>query len=298
MKREGNWMVWSVPKSWTNLPLQNLLWTTFRVPKPLLHEWRMEKKVKVNGGDPNWVKPLNIGDELAIELFPVEQNDVIPEEKHLDILYEDDHFIIVNKPPFMNTHPNEEGETGTLANVLAYYYQELQVKARHIHRLDQNTSGAVIFAKHRLAHAVLSQDLQERKIKRTYVAIVHGMFSKRKGTIDSPIGRDRHHPVRRRVSKKGQKAITHYEVLKECQKQRHSIVKLSLDTGRTHQIRVHLSSIGHPIVGDKLYGGKTDRMKRQALHAENITLLHPFTNETIEVKAPFPKDMDELLHHC
>ncbi|WP_243387520.1 RluA family pseudouridine synthase [Bacillus kexueae] len=296
MIRKDQWMIWPAKSDWVSIPLQELLRTTFRVPKGLLHEWRMEKKVKVNGVDPNWTKPLTLGDELAIELFTKETDEVKPENLPLDILYEDDHLIIVNKPPYMNTHPNEEGETGTLGNALSYYFEAKGIKARHIHRLDQNTSGAIIFAKHRFAYALLSQDLLERKIKRTYVAIVHGTKMKESGTIDAPIGRDRHHPVRRRVSKSGQQAITHFHIVKKFPP-KYSIVKLTLDTGRTHQIRVHLSSIGHPIVGDQLYGGKTNNMKRQALHAENISLIHPFTNEKIKVEAPLPSDMKALIRN-
>jgi len=298
MKRKGEWFEWSISNDWTEIPLQEIFKSKLHAPKSLVHEWRMNKQVKVNGEDPNWVKPLQKNDRLSIQLFEEEDYGVIPSYKEIDILYEDDHLIIVNKPAWMNTHPNNEGETDTLANALAFYYQMngLHIKTRHIHRLDQNTSGAIIFAKHRLAHAILDNELQKRNIKRTYEAVVHGRFKSKKGTIDAPIGRDKYHSIKRRVSKTGQKAITHYEVLHYSKEQNCSIVRLSLDTGRTHQIRVHLSSIGHPIIGDTLYGGQTEHIKRQALHAKHVNLQHPITKQPIEVTAPFPKDIQRVVN--
>lgn len=300
MKRNGDWMEWTIHEEWTNIPLQELLKTTLRAPRALLHQWRMNKQVKVNDENPNWVKPLQLGDKLSIELFDKETDPVICEKRPIDILYEDDHVIILNKPIQMNTHPNEEGETGTLANALAYYYEAngKRIKARHVHRLDKDTSGAVVFAKHSLAHSILNQELIERKMKRTYVAIVHGKMKKKSGTINASIGRDRHHPVRRRVSKGGQHAITHYEGINYCNELDCTVVKLTLDTGRTHQIRVHLSSIGHPIIGDNLYGGKNVHINRQALHAENVTFNHPITGDKLEIHAPFPNDIKSILSKC
>jgi 23S rRNA pseudouridine1911/1915/1917 synthase len=171
----------------------------------------------------------------------------------------------------------------------------LQIRVRQVHRLDKDTSGAIIFAKHDLAHTLLNQALELRKIKRTYIAIIEGKLPQPKGKIDQPIGRDRHHATRRRVSPQGQRAITHYQVKQYVATNRLSIVSLQLDTGRTHQIRVHLSSIGHPIIGDVLYGGKKGSIGRQALHALKVSLIHPFTAEKIEVEADFPSDMLLLL---
>lgn len=298
MKRKGEWFEWNIPKDWEGIPLQELLKSKIRAPKAPIHEWRMNKQVKVNGELPNWVSPLQKNDRLSIQLFTEEDYGVTPVYKEIEVLYEDDHLIIVNKPAGMNTHPNNETESKTLANALAFYYQMngLQIKTRHIHRLDQDTSGAIIFAKHRLAHAILDDELKKRNIKRTYEAIVHGKFKTKKGTINAPIGRDRYHPNKRRISNSGQKAITHYEVVNYSKELNYSIVRLSLDTGRTHQIRVHLSSIEHPIIGDKLYGGPLNHIKRQALHAKHVSLQHPITNQLIKVTAPFPKDIQRVLN--
>ena len=159
----------------------------------------------------------------------------------------------------------------------AYIAKGERRKIKHVHRLDRDTTGAILFAKHALAGSILDKTLEERSIKRTYFALVHGQLKRKKGTIQEPIGRDRHHPTKRRVSASGQPAITHYELLEYNSKQNLSLIQCQLDTGRTHQIRVHLSSIGHPIVGDKLYGGKP-LFERQALHAGKLVIPHPFTS--------------------
>lgn len=196
----------------------------------------------------------------------------------------------------MNTHPNNPlEETNTLMNAATYYLQakgEIR-NIRQIHRLDRDTTGAILFAKHGLAGSIFDQLLEKRKIKRTYIAAVHGGLHQKKGTINKPIGRDRHHATRRRVSPSGQTAITHYQVLKEDQANQLTYVKCWLETGRTHQIRVHFSSIGHPIVGDILYGGKP-LVKRQALHAAKLEFIHPFTQEDIVCHAPV-SDLSELF---
>lgn len=160
---------------------------------------------------------------------------------------------------------------------------------KHIHRLDRDTTGAILFAKHALAGAILDKEPQERRIKRTYLALVHGEMSKNKGTIREPIGRDRHHPTRRRVSPGGQPVATNYEIIEYFRKQNLSLIKCRLDTGRTHQIRVHLSRIGHPLAGDTLYGGKPV-FARQALHAVKMEIPHPFSEEAIVCHAPFLDD--------
>jgi 23S rRNA pseudouridine1911/1915/1917 synthase len=248
----------------------------------------MERNILLNNETPNWTSPLAFGDRLQINVFQPEEPNVIPAFHEVDVLYEDDHLLILNKPPGMDTHPNAPGQTDTLANAAAFHVQSegSSLNVRHIHRLDRDTSGAVLFAKTSFAGAILDKMLEERKVKRTYLAVADGKLKNRKGTIDRPIGRDRHHPVRRRVSKTGQAAITHYEVVSWLKKEQQTLIRCSLETGRTHQIRVHFSDIGHPLAGDKLYGG-SGTYKRQALHAVKMELNHPFTEELIICHAPF-----------
>nr|WP_191556143.1 RluA family pseudouridine synthase [Metabacillus idriensis] len=297
MKIRGEWMEYPVKKDWAGISLQQMLREKMKAPKTLVHKWRMDREVKVNDADPNWTSPLIEKDSVMIRLFQDEEFDITPEYMELDLLFEDEHFLIINKPAGMDTHPNDSGQTGTLANGIAFHFQMqgMSRKIRHIHRLDHDTSGAIVFAKHALSHAILDRLLEERLIKRTYTAIVQGKMKQKKGQIDQPIGKDRHHPVRRRVSPGGQPALTHFKTEDYNTRFDVSLVKLQLDTGRTHQIRVHLSHIGYPISGDDLYGGNKNLIDRQALHASEITVMHPFTDEKVTVSADFPDDMKRLI---
>jgi 23S rRNA pseudouridine1911/1915/1917 synthase len=287
--RMGEWFQIIVPENWQGKTIQGLFHEVWEVPKKLTHTFRMEKKVTVDGQAANWTAPLVTGSKLQLRLFESEETHIIPHFRELEILFEDDHVLILNKPPFMNTHPNDnKQETDTLVNAACFHLlaQGENRDIRQVHRLDRDTSGAILFAKHALAGAILDRELEKRNIKRTYIALVHGFLKQVRGTIGAAIGRDRHHPTRRRVSPSGQEAITHYQVVLEDKQQKLTYVKCWLDTGRTHQIRVHFSHIGHPLLGDTLYGGKplTDR---QALHAAKLQFTHPFTGEVIVCHAPF-----------
>ncbi|WP_286166177.1 RluA family pseudouridine synthase [Peribacillus frigoritolerans] len=290
-------MEFPVKKDWAGISLQQMLREKMKVPKTLVHKWRMDREVKVNDAEPNWTSPLNEKDSVMIRLFQDEEFDITPEYMELDLLFEDEHFLIINKPAGMDTHPNEPGQTGTLANGIAFHFQMqgFSRKIRHIHRLDHDTSGAIVFAKHALSHAILDRLLEDRLIKRTYTAIVQGKMKQKKGKIDKPIGKDRHHPVRRRVSPGGQPALTHFKTEGYNTRFDVSLVRVQLDTGRTHQIRVHLSHIGYPISGDDLYGGNKNLIDRQALHASEISVMHPFTDENVTVTADYPDDMKKLM---
>jgi len=286
--RKGEWFHIIVPKEWEGTTVDEIFRLVWEAPKKLIHHFRTENKVMADGSRINWNMPLTSGTKLQIQLFEDEDIQVIPNYYDIDILFEDDHVLVINKPPFMNTHPNNPlTETNTLINAAAFYLQskgELR-NIRQIHRLDRNTSGAILFAKHGLAGAILDKMLEKRDIKRTYIAAVHGLFQQKKGTINKPIGRDRHHPTKRRVSPSGQEAITHYQLLKEDKNKQLSFVKCWLETGRTHQIRVHLSHIGHQIVGDTVYGGEP-MVIRQALHAAKLEFSHPLTKEKLVCHAP------------
>lgn len=281
----GEWFEIRLPSNWEGYSIDDVFRIVWKAPKKQIHTIRMEKHVMVNGELINWTMPLKENDRLQLKLFMEEEFGVIPAYHEVDVLYEDEHLIVFNKPANMDTHPNTLEQTNTLANAAAFYLQAKgeQRKIKHVHRLDRDTTGAILFAKHALAGSILDKMLEERSIKRTYFALVHGQLKRKKGTIQEPIGRDRHHPTKRRVSASGQPAITHYELLEYNSKQNLSLIQCQLDTGRTHQIRVHLSSIGHPIVGDKLYGGKP-LFERQALHAGKLVIPHPFTDENIVVE--------------
>ncbi|PLS03084.1 RluA family pseudouridine synthase [Neobacillus cucumis] len=295
-KRTGEWLQMIVPSEWEGMTIEDLFRNVWEAPKKLTHHFRSENKVLLEGNRVKWNSPLTAGSKLLFHLFEEETSFVTPTYHELNILFEDDHILIVNKPPFMNTHPNDpDKETDSLMNAAVFYLLtngEL-TNVRHIHRLDRDTSGAILFAKHALAGAILDKMLEKRQIKRTYIAVVHGLFKQRKGVINMPIGRDRHHATRRRVSPTGQTAVTHFQVLGENRQKKFSIVKCWLDTGRTHQIRVHFSHAGHPLVGDTLYGGEPI-INRQALHAAKLEFIHPFTHESIICHAPF-MDLPEIF---
>ncbi|MBC8079116.1 MAG: RluA family pseudouridine synthase [Gorillibacterium sp.] len=246
------------------------------------------------------------GNRIAVRLFPREESPFEPEWNVPELLYEDDFCLVASKPAGMAVHPSRPEQIGTLANALAGYYQMTgqTCRVRHIHRLDEDTTGPVLYAKNELAQLRLDEDMREKAIGRIYLALIHGKLGSKNGTIDAPIGRDRHQSGRRRVSPTGEQAITHYEQVEVFNG--YSLVRLHLSTGRTHQIRVHMSHLGHPLVGDKLYGGKQEiviakstgaamgstlAVTRQALHGEQLEFLHPLTRERIHLFAPLPDDM-------
>jgi len=287
-QRKGHYLEITVPEKWAGITIEELLKNIYKAPKKLVHEWRMAKDILLSGTPANWTQALQKGEQLYLPLYKHEVT--LPEAAFIDIsvLYEDDDLLVVNKPAGIETHPSEQGQNQSLLNAVAYHLliEGENCELRHIHRLDKDTTGAILFSKNAFAGAILQQMLDERTIKRTYKALVHGKLSQRKGTISSNIGRDRHHATRRRVSPTGQTAVTHFQTLHYNRKDDLTLVQCTLDTGRTHQIRVHLSSIGHPLAGDTLYGGEPI-FSRQALHACKIQFNHPITEENIEIEAPF-----------
>ncbi|MBY0144932.1 RluA family pseudouridine synthase [Neobacillus niacini] len=286
--QKGNWMEIITPEKWEGKSIEDIFRKEWEVSKKLTHLFRMENKVFVNGSKAAWGSPLKLGDRVLIKIFEEEEPNFIPSFFYdIQVLFEDEHVIVFNKPAFMSTHPNDDTDKNTLLNAAQFYLHskgEKEFDIRHVHRLDKDTTGAILFAKHALAGSILDRMLEKHELKRTYLAIVQGHIRKKKGSIHEPIGRDRHHSTRRRVSPSGQDALTHYQVIKEHTNT--SYVKCWLETGRTHQIRVHLSHIGHPLIGDTLYGGKP-LFNRQALHAAKLEFIHPITEEKVICYAPF-----------
>ncbi|WP_129689366.1 RluA family pseudouridine synthase [Gottfriedia acidiceleris] len=298
LKQQNPWFKVIIGVEHKNQTVESYLKNVWQFPKKLLHELRMAKGCRINGEIKSWNTILISGDQVEMQLFIEEDYGVIPQEQSIEICYEDEHLLIANKPFGVDTHPNEKGQLNTLANGVAFHFLEngLKTKVRHIHRLDKDTTGGVVFAKHALSSAILDSMLSQRKIKRTYTAIVEGNVKSPKGTINEAIGRDRHHPTRRRVSPKGDNAITHYKKIKYISKLNVTILECQLDTGRTHQIRVHLSFLGHPLIGDLLYGGKQKLLNRQGLHASNVQFTHPFTKDSLSIHIPFPSDIKQILN--
>ena len=245
---------------------------------------------------------------VFLTLNQKQNNDWIAEKIPLNIVYEDEDIIVINKQSGLVTHPGAGNWTGTLANALLYYDPELSKldRAGIVHRLDKNTSGLMVIARNEKAQKYLVEQLQNHSVDREYSAIVYGHMIAG-GTVDEPIGRDPKDRVKQAVSMSGKDATTHYRAIDRFKS--HTHVKAILETGRTHQIRVHLSHVGHPLIGDPMYGGRVRfpkkaseelkeallNFKRQALHSKKLTLDHPISGEVMSWKASLPEDMLELL---
>ena len=270
-----------IPDSLPAMTIKELLEDYFLIPRKIRHFLRTKKQVRVNGQVINWQSPVQPGDLLELtfdeEDYPqksIPQGDA----RMVDELYQDEHFIIVNKPEGMKTHGNEPTEIALLNHVSAYVGQTCYV----VHRLDMETSGAILFAKNPFILPILNRLLEDKLISREYLALCQGTFSQKQLTLRHKIGRDRHDRRKRVVDKrKGQEAITHVTLLKKMGN--HSLVACQLETGRTHQIRVHLAHEGHALVGDPLYSQKA--APRLMLHAHKLSLTHPLTMEEISVEA-------------
>jgi len=249
------------------------------------------------------------GSEMVeLTISQKKNNDWLGEDIPLNVVFEDADIIVLNKSVGMVTHPGAGNWSGTLANALLYYEPNLATldRAGIVHRLDKNTSGLMVVAKNEKSQKNLVEQLQTHSVSREYSAIVYGHMVAG-GTVDEPIGRDTKDRVKQAVSSNGREAVTHYRVIDRYQN--HTHVKAILETGRTHQIRVHLSHIGYPLIGDPMYGGKLRfpkkadealkealvNFKRQALHSRKLTLTHPISGKLMSWKAPLPEDMLALL---
>lgn len=241
---------------------------------------------------------LTKGDTLRIQIKEEESSEKIPPIRlPFPVVYEDEDIVVVNKPADMPIHPSLNNYENTLGNAAAYYFMQ-QGKPfifRCVNRLDRDTTGLTILAKHMISCSMLQSDMVERKISREYLAIVEGVFDHTEGTIDAPIGRKEGSTIERIIDyEKGERAVTHYKVLE--QKENVALLALRLETGRTHQIRVHMTSIRHPLVGDFLYNPQNKGMTRQALHAWKLSFTHPITKSVMELEAPIPEDMKTFLN--
>lgn len=279
---KGEWMEIRLPDGMTGAPMSAIA-PMLPIPPKML-----QRLVQTKGA-------LLSGNYMRLRLFRREERDFPPDWMELNILYEDEFTLVVNKPAGIEVHPSEKGQRRTLAHAVAAYYEMTgqDVRIRHIHRIDKETTGPVLYAKNEFAHYQYDLAMRKKQIERIYVALAEGPIEDRKGTINKPIGQDRHHPTRRRISETGDPAVTHYEVVERFAE--HTLVRLQLETGRTHQIRVHLSAINHPLAGDGLYGGKRGIISRQALHGEQLIWRHPWTGEKQQVRAPLPDDFVDAL---
>jgi 23S rRNA pseudouridine1911/1915/1917 synthase len=289
---------WRVDEKWDQELLRLFLREHCHISKRGLADIKFNGgAIALNGEEVTVRKLIKTGDEVTVCL-PAEEvsSSLLAEDIDLDIVFEDDHLLLINKEAGISTIPSREHPVHSLANFVLGYYRKkgLQTTFHAVNRLDRDTSGLLIIAKHRLAHDRLSKLQQEGCVNRYYKALVTGKPLQEKGTIDAPIDRDPNSIISRQVRESGKRAVTHFSIIKVTNQG--SLVDIKLETGRTHQIRVHFSYIGHPLLGDDLYGGRRDVIDRHALHCYKVKFQHPFTNEWICITTDLPMDMRSLIN--
>ena len=276
--------------TYTNV--KEVLKAHFRISDRLLLRLKNTQNILLNGATTYISKSVKPGDDISVIINFVEDNsNIVAKKMDLDIIYEDDCYLIINKPYNLAVHPSMLHYDNSLSNGIKYYFDSigLQKKIRPVNRLDKDTTGLVVFAKNEYIQECLVYQMKTMQMHKTYIAVCDGIFEEKNGTINLPIARKPGSIIERCVDSNGDSAITHYCVIAEHNTV--SVVKCLLETGRTHQIRVHLSSIGHPILGDTLYGKKQTPIKRQLLHAYMLEFIHPITGQLVTYKAPIPTDL-------
>lgn len=275
---------------------ESLLQNTMGFSRKMIRRLKKHQGVKVNGQTVYLNYRVKGGDILSVDLKNNDDITIEPQNIPLDIIYQDQHLMVVNKPPHMLVHPLKHEQHNTLANAVLFHYHQnnLDETFRPVSRLDRGTSGLVVIAKHSHAGHLLAQQLQTGNLRRQYLAVAHGLIRQPRGVIALPIGQCADSNVKHEVSPYGRRAVTRYQVISYTTG--NTVVKLDLETGRTHQIRVHLSHIGYPLVGDALYGGISKDINRQALHCYGVSFSHPLTGEYLTLDASTPEDIQRIIN--
>lgn len=253
-----------------------------------------EKNILVNGKFLRKDLKVKNGDKITL-LLGEEKEELLPEEMDMDIVYEDMDLLILNKSPNMVVHPTKSHQENTLSNGIAYHFMKngIKKKVRFVNRLDMDTTGLLIVAKNSFSHQQMALQFENNTVVKKYMAIVNGIIENDQGIIDLPIGREEDKSIRKEVDSHGQSALSEYKVVKRLQDK--TLVEVRIYTGRSHQIRVHMSHIGHPVLGDSLYGEKSALIDRQALHSFYLKCIHPRTKKVMEFTAELPMDMKKII---
>lgn len=287
-----------VPSHYDGLMIKEILYDKYNFSKKSLAKIKNNKGVYLNGVSTFVTVRVKKDDLLQIYVPDENSDDILPQPIPVDIIYEDEDIAVINKPANIVVHPTRSHYLGTIANGLVNYWQQQgkNYRFRPVNRLDKDTSGLFIVAKNQYSHHKLALQIQNKTLKRKYHAIVHGVIKVNHGVIDMPILKDPNHSVKRVVdfnNNSAKQAITYFQVIQRYQE--YTLLEIHLGTGRTHQIRVHMSYLGHPLVGDDLYGGNNKPINRQVLHAVQLDFVHPITNKELSFTSPYPNDIRQFL---
>lgn len=279
-----------------NKNINQILQDELNISSRLLYKLIKNNKIYLNGTNCDSRNQAKIDDIITIDFNYKEDNsNIVPSKINLEIIYEDEWLLIINKPAGIAIHPSILHYSNSLCNGVKYYFDSIKLnkKIRPVNRLDLNTSGLVIFAKCEYIQECLISQMKNNTFQKEYFAICNGILEKKSGTINLPIARKENSIIERCISQNGQPSLTHYEVIKEFEN--YSLVKCTLETGRTHQIRIHMSSIGHSLIGDTLYGSISEFINRQALHCYKLSFEHPITKKTMNFIGELPLDFKNLI---
>lgn len=291
----SNTLIYEIHEDDAGIKLKEVLYNKMKLSGRLTRKLKRSKTIFVNGNNISLDSTLRRGDVVKVIMLD-EANSFEPQDIPIDVIYEDMDLLIINKQPNIVVHPTKGHPDNTIANGLVNYLNKTKqgFKIRFINRLDRDTSGLLMIAKNPFTQQELSNQMHKNLVKKKYLAVVTGIVKDDKGTIDAPIGRMEDDSIHRVVIESGQRSITHYEVIERYNDS--SLVRLTLETGRTHQIRVHMKHIGHPLIGDELYGlVDNDLINRQALHAETLKFYQPRTGEEKFIKSDIPEDIKNLI---
>ena len=276
--------------------IKEVLKTKFEISDRLLLKLKTSNKIFLNGNSANIKAPVNSNDVIEIMLdFDEDNTNIVPTKMELKILFEDEYLLILNKPAGYPIHPSMLHFEDSISNGVKYYFDSigLRKKIRPVNRLDKDTSGIVIFAKNEYIQECLVRQMKRNEFVKEYIAICEGVLPSNAGVVNAPIARKENSIIERCVNDTGDKAVTYYDVIKNNDDM--SVVHLKLETGRTHQIRVHMAYIGNPILGDTLYGHSSKLIDRQALHSCKVSFIHPVTHKMLEFTAPLFQDMETII---
>ncbi|MDB4950558.1 MAG: hypothetical protein JWM27_3207 [Gemmatimonadetes bacterium] len=293
--RPERWTEHAVTAEQAGATVQEVLTGPLGVSRRMIQRLTRSDGIRLNRRTAYLGKKVREGDVVSVRMSANEDAGLEPEEMPLSIVHEDADVLVLDKPPHVFVHPTSPEQRGTLAHGIAHHWKQMRLhaKVRPVHRLDRDTSGLLLVAKTAFAHQHLDRQLRERTLRRTYLAFVRGGVEGDEGTVDAPIGRHRANPNLRSVRPDGEPALTRWHVLERWADA--TLLEVELETGRTHQIRVHMAHLGHPVLGDRQYAPR-DRSpaRRQALHASRISFAHPTTGERMELEVPLPQDMATL----